>query len=166
MIITISGKPGSGKSTVAKALSDYFLMDLVSSGEVFRQLAKEQHKTLLEFGKLCESNPEIDRMIDERQKKIAQEHDNIIIEGRLSGYLIKADLKIWLKASLGERAKSNHFESYKIIPDAVGLVQGQVSAILAASDIAEKAAAVQVAEIKGMCPTHMTLIALYGDTSA
>ncbi|MFQ6072541.1 MAG: (d)CMP kinase, partial [Methanosarcinales archaeon] len=39
MIITISGKPGSGKSTVAKALSDYFLMDLVSSGEVFRQLA-------------------------------------------------------------------------------------------------------------------------------
>ncbi|MFQ6061799.1 MAG: (d)CMP kinase [Methanosarcinales archaeon] len=105
MIITISGKPGSGKSTLAKALSDYFLMDLVSSGEVFRQLAKEQNKTLLEFGKLCESNPEIDRMIDERQKKIAQERDNIIIEGRLSGHLINADLKIWLKASLEERAK-------------------------------------------------------------
>jgi predicted ATP-grasp superfamily ATP-dependent carboligase len=64
------------------------------------------------------------------------------------------------------RVQSDHFESYKTPPDAVGLIQGPVASILAASDIAEKAAAVQVAEIRGVCPTHMTVIAVYGDTSA
>ncbi|MBU1105825.1 MAG: BMC domain-containing protein [Candidatus Riflebacteria bacterium] len=64
------------------------------------------------------------------------------------------------------RATSSHFEEYKTPPDAVGLIQGTVAAILAASDIAEKAAAVQVAEIRGVCPSQVTLIAVYGDTSA
>ncbi|HNX75354.1 MAG TPA: BMC domain-containing protein [Candidatus Rifleibacterium sp.] len=66
----------------------------------------------------------------------------------------------------GRRVDSHYFEKYQQPTDAVGLIQGPVAAILAASDIAEKAAAVQVAEIRGVCPTHMTLIALYGDTSA
>jgi predicted ATP-grasp superfamily ATP-dependent carboligase len=64
------------------------------------------------------------------------------------------------------RIESTHFEAYEIPPDAIGLIQGPVASILAASDIAEKAAAVQVAEIRGVCPTHMTVIAVYGDTSA
>ena len=64
------------------------------------------------------------------------------------------------------RVDSSHFVKYENPPDAVGLIQGPVAAILAASDIAEKAAAVQVAEIRGVCPTHMTVIAVYGDTSA
>ncbi|MFZ5950561.1 MAG: BMC domain-containing protein [Candidatus Rifleibacteriota bacterium] len=64
------------------------------------------------------------------------------------------------------RVESGHFEKYQNPPDAVGLIQGPVATILAASDIAEKAAAVQVAEIRGVCPTHMTVIAVYGDTSA
>ncbi|MDN5280702.1 MAG: hypothetical protein PWR01_4667 [Clostridiales bacterium] len=64
------------------------------------------------------------------------------------------------------RIESKHFEDYKTPPDAVGLIQGPVASILAAADVAEKAAAVQVAEIRGVCPTHMTVIAVYGDTSA
>jgi ethanolamine utilization microcompartment shell protein EutS len=66
----------------------------------------------------------------------------------------------------GRRVDNNYFEKYQQPTDAIGLIQGPVSAILAAADIAEKAAAVQVAEIRGVCPTHMTLIAVYGDTSA
>ncbi len=66
----------------------------------------------------------------------------------------------------GRRIDGHYFEKYQQPTDAVGLIQGPVAAILAASDIAEKAAAVQVAEIRGVCPTHMTLIAVYGDTSA
>ena len=66
----------------------------------------------------------------------------------------------------GRRVESPHFEKLLKPADAVGLIQGPVGAILAAADIAEKAAAIQVAEIRGVCPTHMTLIAVYGDTSA
>ncbi len=66
----------------------------------------------------------------------------------------------------GRRVDNQYFEKYHQPTDAVGMIQGPVAAILAASDIAEKAAAVQVAEIRGVCPTHMTMIAVYGDTSA
>ena len=64
------------------------------------------------------------------------------------------------------RVKSDHLHEPLSPTDAVGLIQGPVAAILAAADIAEKAAAVEVAEIRGVCPTHMTVIAVYGDTSA
>jgi ethanolamine utilization microcompartment shell protein EutS len=64
------------------------------------------------------------------------------------------------------RIDSEHFNRLQTPSDAVGLIQGPVAAILAAADIAEKAAAVQVAEIRGVCPTHTTVIAVYGDTSA
>jgi cytidylate kinase len=55
---------------------------------------------------LTEDNPAFDRMIDARQKEIAKERDNIIVEGRLSGWMVEdADLKIWLYAPIGCRIK-------------------------------------------------------------
>ena len=50
--------------------------------------------------------------------------------------------------------------------DTLGLVQGKLSEMLMAADIAEKASAVDVIEIKGVCPQHFTMIAIFGDTSA
>ena len=45
-------------------------------------------------------------MIDARQKEIAGERDNIIVEGRLSGWMVTdADLRIWLFAPIGCRVK-------------------------------------------------------------
>lgn len=50
--------------------------------------------------------------------------------------------------------------------DAVGLVQGKVIDMVYAIDIAEKAAGVIVEDIGGVCPQHMVLIAIFGDTSS
>lgn len=50
--------------------------------------------------------------------------------------------------------------------NAVGLVQGQVEEIILAADIAEKASSVEVAEIHGSCPQHITVLGLFGDTSS
>jgi len=61
---------------------------------------------LAAFGRLAEEDPAFDRMIDARQKEIARERDNIIVEGRLSGWMVpNADLKIWLYAPIGCRVK-------------------------------------------------------------
>ena len=84
----------------------------------------------------------------------------------LSLRLVKRPSKGFWAILENRRVDSKYFKKYSTPTDAVGLIQGPVATILAAADIAEKAAAVQVAEIKGVCPTHMTVIAVYGDTSA
>lgn len=105
MIITISGPPGSGKSTLSKILSSQLGMELVCMGDIFRKLAEQRCMSLEEFGLLAKCNEKIDSEIDEMQKRIAKERDNIILEGRLSGFLLDAHLKVWLKAPVGVRAE-------------------------------------------------------------
>ncbi|MDY6775656.1 MAG: AAA family ATPase [Halobacteria archaeon] len=106
MIITVSGPPGSGTTTASRALAPEFDMDHVSSGDVFRSLAKEHGVSLGEFNQIAEEDPEIDKEIDLRQKEIGEERDNIILEGRLSGWMVEdADLKVWLKAPFDERVR-------------------------------------------------------------
>jgi len=100
MRITVSGLPGSGTTSLARHLADILQTDLISAGEVFRQMAQEHGMELVEFGRLAESDPSFDRLIDNRQKEIALAHDDIVVEGRLSGWFVpEADLKIWLYAS-------------------------------------------------------------------
>jgi hypothetical protein len=46
---------------------------------------------------------------------------------------------------------------------AVGLVQGKVVDMIAAMDVAEKAANVRVFDLRGLCPQHLTMIGILGD---
>jgi len=106
MRITVSGLPGSGTTSLARYLSERHGFSMISAGEVFRQLAEEHNMGLSEFGRLAQENPSFDKMIDARQKEIAGQRDNIIIEGRLSGWMVTdADLRIWLFAPIGCRIK-------------------------------------------------------------
>jgi len=106
MQITLSGLPGSGTTSLARYLSSQLGFSLISAGEVFRQMAKDRNMDLAEFDMLAERDPSIDTYIDARQKEIAQEKDDIIIEGRLSGWMVSdADLKIWLMAPLACRVE-------------------------------------------------------------
>lgn len=106
MIITLSGLPGTGKTTVGRAIGECFKLQLISIGEIFRMMAKNANMTLAEFGKLAESNAEIDKKIDQEQSKIAEKGGDVLIEGRLSGWMVKnADLKIWLKAPIETRCE-------------------------------------------------------------
>jgi len=105
MRITISGLPGSGTTTVAKLLSKELSMELISAGEMFRQIAKEKKLPLVQFNELAENNDDFDKQIDERQGEEAMKRENVVVEGRLSGFFVPdADLKIWLKASVEVRA--------------------------------------------------------------
>ena len=107
MLITVSGPPGSGKSSAAAAMADRLDLEHISGGDIFRQLAAERELSLAEFGELAETDEQIDRNLDRRLKEIATERDDLILESRLSGWLAggAADLRIWLDAPVEVRAE-------------------------------------------------------------
>ncbi|HTY91116.1 MAG TPA: AAA family ATPase [Methanocella sp.] len=105
MIVTLSGLPGSGKTSVARELIDRYGFTMISAGEQFRRLAQERGMTLEEFGALAQKESSIDIAIDRRQKELAQKCDMALVEGRLAGHTIEADLKIWLKTTPQVRAR-------------------------------------------------------------
>jgi len=101
MRITVSGLPGSGTTSLARHLAEVCGYRLISAGEVFREMARERGLDLVDFGRIAEEDPAIDHDIDRRQREIAEKEDDIIAEGRLSGWFVRnADLKIWLEAPL------------------------------------------------------------------
>ncbi len=107
MLLTVSGPPGSGKSTTAALLAERFGLEHVSGGDIFRQLADERGYTPLEFNKLAEENDEIDRDLDRRLREIAIEEDNLVLESRLAGWLAgdQADFRFWLDAPASVRGE-------------------------------------------------------------
>jgi len=105
MIITIGGLAGSGTTTAAEVLSKKLNIPFLSTGRIFRQMAAEQGMTIFEFSKFAEDNTDIDLEIDKRQADLANESENLIVEGRLSAFFIEADLKVWMMAPLDVRAE-------------------------------------------------------------
>jgi len=71
-------------------------------------LAEEYEMELAEFGKYAEENLDIDQELDKRQLVYARKGD-VILEGRLAGWLTKANnveaFKILLTADLDTRIK-------------------------------------------------------------
>jgi cytidylate kinase len=96
MIVTISGDPGSGKSTVAKAVAKEFNLKHFSAGDFMREMAESRGISLMELTKLADSDVFIDREIDERTKHLAQK-DNFVIDSRLAFHFIPKAVKIFLK---------------------------------------------------------------------
>lgn len=106
--ITISGTPGSGKSTVAVILEKKLGIKRIYSGMIFRENADKYKMSLEEFGKFCEKNSDIDKELDNRQLEILKKGE-VILEGRLAGWLAYLNkipaFKIIIDTDIETRAK-------------------------------------------------------------
>lgn len=96
MIISISGSHGSGKSTIAKLLSEKLGWPRYYMGGLRREAALKRGMTLAEYNKLGESDPSTDLEVDNYQKELGEKEDSFIIEGRTSWYFIPHSLKIYI----------------------------------------------------------------------
>lgn len=94
MIVTISGTPGSGKSTVAKAVAKALKLKHFSAGDFMRALAEEKGVSLSELSKEAEGSDKIDRDIDARNVALFKREDNFIIDSRLAFHFAPKGLKV------------------------------------------------------------------------
>lgn len=69
-----------------------------------REMAKERGISLAELGPLAESDPEIDKEIDRRQKEYMDTHDNFVIDSRLGWFFAPDSFKVFL--SLDEQTSA------------------------------------------------------------
>lgn len=126
MIITISGAPGSGKSSVAKALARRLSLRHYSVGDLRRRLAREQGLTIDEYNRLGESTDETDRKPDEYQARLGREEDDFIVDSRLGFHFIPHSFKVRLDVDhqvgaerifRAERAKEQAERQYDSVAD-------------------------------------------------
>lgn len=107
-VVTVSGYPGSGTSTVARLLSGRTGLPVVNAGDVFRGLAQERGQDIAAFAEHVRRHPEVDREIDERQVDVARRGE-VILEGRLAGFMTHRAgvpaLRVWLACDLDERVR-------------------------------------------------------------
>jgi cytidylate kinase len=112
-IVLVIGGPGkSGSTTIAKMLSEYFQLEMVSGGLLFRREAKRNGFNSFDEYLSQMSTLEImefDKFVDNKLREYAK-HGNVLIESKVFAGIatkenIECSAKIWLKANLGVRVK-------------------------------------------------------------
>lgn len=116
-LITVSGPPGSGATTVAEEIADRLGYNYINGGQMFRDLADERGVSLNELLEQAETNDTLDRSLDTRIQRIINQHNfettGLVIESRLAGWVAgtDADLKIWLDAPTDIRIERTKYRS-------------------------------------------------------
>ena len=105
MIITISGSPGSGKSSVSRLLAKRLGFRHYSIGDLMRTLAEKRSVSLLELSRKAESDKSIDQELDRMQTELGEKQDNFIIDSRLGFHFIPDSIKIFLEVNEREAAR-------------------------------------------------------------
>jgi cytidylate kinase len=87
MRVTISGPIGSGKSTVGKIISRKLSISFFSGGNIFREEASRMNMSVEEYNIYSETHPDVDLNLDRMQLKYLMDHDDLVFESRLAGWL-------------------------------------------------------------------------------
>jgi CMP/dCMP kinase len=131
--VIISGPPAIGKTTIAKGLGKEFGLKYLSGGDVLKEIAKDQGfetdnddfwdtEEGMNFLNIRKRNPEFDKEVDEKLKKIFLTEDVIITSYTLP-WLVKDGIKIWLAGSHKNSAKRMTTRDNISIQDALEIVK-------------------------------------------
>lgn len=94
-IITIAGKPGSGKSSTANEVAKLLSYTRYSSGDMMRDIAKKRGVSIREINEIAENDKSIDKEIDESLRRL-NEFERVVIDSRLAFHWIPNSFKVYL----------------------------------------------------------------------
>jgi predicted cytidylate kinase len=95
-IITIAGKPGSGKSTTSKGLASTLAYAHYSSGDFFRSIGKERGFDVLATNLLAEQERTIDELVDQKLRELGSERDHMVIDSRMAWHWMPYSFRVYL----------------------------------------------------------------------
>lgn len=87
LTVAVGGPPGSGKSTAGRAVAERLHLTYVSAGALFRAEAQARGLDLAAFSTLAETEPQIDRRLDDRMLALAR--PGTLLDGRVTGPLCR-----------------------------------------------------------------------------
>ncbi len=99
-IITIAGKPGSGKSTTSKGVAVELGYQHFSSGDLFRAISNEKGLDLLSGNAHAEKDAAIDHLVDQRLRDIGATEDSIVIDSRMAWHWMPYSFKVYLNLDM------------------------------------------------------------------
>lgn len=94
-IITLSGKPGSGKSSTADKVAEMLNYTRYSSGDMVRQLLQKHHLTLAQYNARAENEHGLDNEVDTMLRDLRSSSD-IVVDSRLGFYWLPESFKVYL----------------------------------------------------------------------
>jgi cytidylate kinase len=97
MHITITGKLGSGKSTICHHLAEHYNFEIFSTGDLHRNLAKKMGLNTIELNRLMSADRRYDKMIDDEVVRISKERPNdlLIFDSRLAWHFVGESFKLF-----------------------------------------------------------------------
>ncbi|MAF35312.1 hypothetical protein CMO91_05700 [Candidatus Woesearchaeota archaeon] len=99
MIITISGKPGSGRTSIAQLLAHQLKAKVLRAGKIREQIAEEKGLGIDELNELDEIKPESDERVDATLRHLAQGEENLIVVSLLGWKFLPDSFRIFLDVS-------------------------------------------------------------------
>lgn len=123
-IITISGLPGSGKSSTGKLLASRLGYAHFSTGDMMRRLGQERGLDITSTNLQNEHDRTLDDMVDGELKRLATEGKELVIDSRMAWHFIPKSFSVYLHLDrsvaadrvLADKNDSNS-QASEVIPD-------------------------------------------------
>ena len=127
MHISITGRLGSGKSTVAKLLAESEGFEIYSTGAIQRRIAADMGLTTLQMNQLMNSDHKYDHMLDDTVTKISLERaaDTLLFDSRMAWHFARGSFKVYLFVDTAVAARRvirdcrGDVECYASVDDAI-----------------------------------------------
>lgn len=138
-IITLTGKPGSGKSSTADRVAEMLGYTRYSSGQMVRSILEQEGLTLTEYNRRASSDHALDVRVDEKLRDLRDQED-IVIDARLGFYWLPESFKVYLdldidvatarifKDSISNQSRQQAGEQSSSLADASDAVRARMQA--------------------------------------